>query len=196
MNGGKHSPEIEKCKNLILFMDLQPRLLGTIKNEAYLMESNAILAKSANLLNIETIITEQVPEKLGVTHESIKKHLINPKIIIKETFSAFGVPEFSEMISDCGANRLILAGIETPICIFFTAVDALRKNIDVTILSDCVGCRKPMDGNVCLTHLIHSGVEVIPLESFLFRNLKSSIHSKFKEVSNLIRNRSVNVGNL
>jgi len=182
--------EEEPC--VIVFMDMQSHLLNSIDNIKELIESCSILAACSTLFQIPAVLTEQVPEKLGSSDKQIVSHLDNPRKVIKETFSAFGSPEFCNFLTLSSTKRIILVGIETPICILLTAMDALRAGISVTLLSDCVSCRVPKDGERCLSQLLELGVEVIPLESFIFRELQCSNHPDFRKISNMIKARSLN----
>lgn len=185
----KKSKMQEEGTDVIVFMDMQTRLLNPIGNLDGLIKSNSILAACSKILQIPTIITEQVPDKLGSSDERIVSKLVNPLHISKHTFSAFGSLEFSESIGVIAPRRLVLVGIETPICVFLTAMDALKSGFLVTVVSDCVGCRVPRDGDQCLSQLLQLGAEIIPLESFIFSRLKCSTHPGFREASNLIKDR-------
>ena len=186
-------PKMQERSSVIVFMDMQSRLLNSIENADELIESCSILAACSKLIQIPSVLTEQVPEKLGSTDKQIVSRLDNPQIIIKDTFSAFGSSGFCDFLTQLNTNRIILVGIETPICIFLTALDALKAGFSVTLLSDCVSCRVPKDGKCCLFQLLQLGVEVIPLESFIFRELQHSAHPNFREISNLIKNRALNI---
>jgi nicotinamidase-related amidase len=186
-------PKVQERSNVIVFMDIQSRLLNSIENADELIESCSILAACSKLIQIPSVLTEQVPEKLGSTDKQVVSQLDNPQIIIKDTFSAFGSSGFCDFLTQLNTKRIILVGIETPICIFLTALDALRAGFSVTLLSDCVSCRVPQDGNCCLSQLLQLGVEVIPLESFIFRELQHSAHPNFREISNLVKNRALNI---
>ena len=186
-------PKVQEQSNVIVFMDMQSRLLNSIENADELIESCSILAACSKLILIPSVLTEQVPAKLGSTDKQIVSQLDNPQIIIKDTFSAFGSSGFCDSLTQLNTNRIILVGIETPICIFLTALDALKAGFSVTLLSDCVSCRVPQDGICCLSQLLQLGVEVIPLESFIFRELQHSAHPNFREISNLIKNRALNI---
>ena len=186
-------PKMQERSSVIVFMDMQSRLLNSIENADELIESCSILAACSKLIQIPSVLTEQVPEKLGSTDKQIVSQLDNPRIIIKDTFSAFGSSAFCNFLTLLNTKRIILFGIETPICIFLTALDALKAGFSVTLLSDCVSCRVPKDGKCCLSQLLQLGVEVIPLESFIFRELQHSAHPNFREISNLIKNRALNI---
>lgn len=189
MRISKHSNYSDTTNEAILLMDIQPRLLSSIENSESLLDASSILLKSAELLEMPIIITEQVPQKLGRTHPDLLSACKNPNLIEKDTFSAFGSSEFCELIGKLRINKLIIAGIETPICIFLTALHSLHTKIDVSIIYDCLGCRIKNDGEKSLVQLMHLGAEIIPLETFLFNKLQSSGHPNFKDISELIKSR-------
>lgn len=189
MIGSKHSNSTRNRREVLVVMDLQPRLLSTISGSTRLLDANSILLRASELLEIPAIITEQVPDKLGKTVPLIVESLTSPQVIAKDSFSAFGSVEFCEKIQSLNVGRITLSGIETSICVFLTALDAISSNIDVSVVSDCVGSRVISDGDRCLKQLHHYGVEVIPLETYIFRNLKSSNHKYFKQITGLIKSR-------
>lgn len=189
MTGSKHSNSLGNSCEVLVVMDLQPRLLSSISGSSSLLNANSILLRASEFLEIPTIITEQVPDKLGKTVPLITESIASPQVIAKDSFSAFGSPEFCEKIQSLNAGRITLSGIETSICVFLTALDAISSNINVSVVSDCVGSRIMGDGDRCLKQLLYHGVEVIPLETYLFRNLKSSTHKSFKQITGLIKSR-------
>ena len=186
-------PKMQEKSSVIVFMDMQSRLLNSIENEGALIESCSVLAACSTMLQMPAVLTEQVPEKLGSSDEQIVSQLDNPYKLSKDTFSAFGSSEFRDFLTLSCTNRIILVGIETPICILLTALDAIKAGFSVTLLSDCVSCRAQKDGERCLSQLLQLGVEVIPLESFIFRELQCSTHPNFREISSLIKGRVRNI---
>ena len=190
MNESKLSPGHDRKDMSIIIMDLQDRLLSSIQKKDDLIKANKILIQASVLLELSLIITEQVPEKLGRTISGLYKDDEGFPLIEKATFSGFGSSTFSEMLENRQTKQIVLAGIETPICIYQTAMDAISSGYLVTILEDCVGARRERDANRCLTQLVHSGASVIPMETFLFEQLRSSNHPRFRDVSALIRSRN------
>ena len=173
----------------VVMLDLQPSLLGSIEVGDQLVDSCILLSTSANQLNYPILITEQVPHKLGSTVGSFTQHVQSDHIFSKSSFSAFGCEEFCEKISKLNLEHLVISGVETSICVYLTALDARNKGLEVTVVSDCVGCRRTADGEVALSQLRAVGVSVISLETFLFSCLGSAEHNKFREVSSLIKSR-------
>ena len=190
MNQRNHTNHYGNCHEVILLMDLQPRLLSTIQNSNSLLNANSIFSQACNILGIPIIFTEQVPDKLGETDSSLTEALNGYKIIKKDSFSAFDSSEFSELISTSKVKNLVISGVETSICVFLTVMDALKQGLEVSVISDCVSCRRQEDGDLALRQLQHLGVRVIPLETFLFCKLKTSSHTSFREISGLIKTRT------
>ena len=180
-------PETAGLAGLIL--DAQPRLLGGIDGAETLLDSIKVFARSMGALGGPTCETEQVPDKLGSTDEGVLEACPDSQIFPKDSFSAFGCPDFREWISSGGIEHLLLTGIETPICVYLTTVDAVRRGLTVTILTDCVGCRSPEDGKWALRKLENLGCHLLPLESLLYAMLKSARHEQFRALSALVKDR-------
>ena len=176
---------------IALVLDLQEKLIANIGGKDCLMESNVFWIKICSLLNIQTIITEQVPEKLGPTVPDLLEIGNCAPIISKNSFSAFGNPDFLEELNKSGTSHLFLSGVETSICVYLTALDALQSGLKVTILHDCVAGRRVEDSSIALSQLRTLGASVIPLETATYSLLKDAEHREFKSVSALIRERPV-----
>ena len=171
----------------VVLIDAQETLLSGIGKKDDLVDALLLLIQSIKILKLPLIVTEQVPDKLGGTAEIISAHFINNNPISKSAFSIFGSVEFRTHLKELNINHLILTGIETSICIYLSAIDALKAGYEVTILSDCVGARRRKDERVVLTKLESSGCHVIPLESFLYGYLGTAEHPDFRLISKLVR---------
>lgn len=172
-----------------LILDVQPRLLGALAKEDSLLDSVKTFAQSMKILGVPLCVTEQVPEKLGPTEEGVDEACRGSTKLPKDTFSAFGCEEFEQWLAKNETTHLLLSGIETPICVYLTAVDALRRKMEVTVLTDCVGCRRESDGEWALRKLERAGCHLLPLESLLYAMLGSAQHDEFRSISKLIRDR-------
>jgi len=173
-----------------LLLDLQDKLITNVYNSDDLIDSNCIWLKVCNLLGISCVITEQVPHKLGQSCEPVRQLAQSFPLIAKDTFSAFGSQEFAEIVRKANISHLVISGVETAICVYLTALDALSKKIKVTVLSDCVSGRRRIDSEVALADLSRLGVSVLPMETFVYSLLESARNDQFKAVSALIKNRS------
>ncbi len=59
-------------------------------------------------------------------------------IVEKTTYSAFYGTRLEEILRGMDINRLVLVGILTNICVFFTAADAVMRGFEVEVPRDCV----------------------------------------------------------
>ena len=173
-----------------VIMDMQENLLKAVKRKTELEDSIVLQIKIFGLLKIEQCLTEQAPEKLGATFSGILNLCKGIPVFEKCTFSAFGSDQFREWLKNMNISHLLISGIETPICIYQTCLDALRENLQVTVISDCVGARRQGDAETVLAQLSSFGCSIIPLETICYSLLKDSAHAEFKSISNLVRLRT------
>jgi len=73
--------------------------------------------------------------------------------ILKPRHSAFFATSLVPLLEDLKVRRLILSGIATNICVFFTAHDAHMHEYPITVLSDCCAAESDFDHNVALQQL-------------------------------------------
>lgn len=182
-------PSKNPLKIGVVLVDMQEKLLQGISLKNNLLKSVKILIQSADYFDIPILVTEQSPDKLGSTDKSLHSISTELSIIAKNSFSVFGSDEFKNTINSKDISHIILAGVETSICIYLSALDALKCGINVTILYDCVGARRESDARIALKKLEHAGCHIVPLESFLYGYIGNADHPNFKDVTNLVRNR-------
>lgn len=73
--------------------------------------------------------------------------------ILKPKHSAFFATSLVPLLEFLEVDRLILAGIATNLCVFFTAHDAHMHEYDITVLSDCCAAESDEDHNLALDQL-------------------------------------------
>ena len=190
----KIEERIEEIKNEpgglgLILVDAQENLLKGIQKKDDLISSIIILLQSVKLFNLPLFITEQVPDKLGPTDEKLMPYLLDTNRIAKSSFSIFGNDELRNELIDNDLSHLLIAGIETPICIYLSAIDARKAGYEVTILSDCVGGRRTEDESVIFEKLENAGCHILPLESFLYGYMGTAEHPSFRKISKLVRER-------
>jgi nicotinamidase-related amidase len=93
---------------------------------------------------VPVVFTEQVPQKLGPTApELIACAPAGSLQAGKSTFSAFGDDAIREALETLVPGTSPDLRLETSVCVYQTALDALASSYQVTLLSDAVGCRRP-----------------------------------------------------
>lgn len=174
--------------SLVVIIDVQEKLTQASKYGQETAINTAKLVKSANILSIPIILTEQYPAGLGHTVQEVKNELTSDNFITEKTsFSAMNEPEFVNKIKNSGKKQIVICGIETHICVLQTAAELLNEGYEVYIVKNACASRKKEDYKTGLELLKQYGAKITNLEVTLFEWLKTSKHQNFKEIQALIK---------
>ncbi|MGJ8651658.1 MAG: isochorismatase family protein [Opitutaceae bacterium] len=172
----------------LLFIDFQDTFLKAIPDQERLIKRTQFAAEAANLLGCQVAVTEQMPEKLGKTTESLSQVLPeNTPIFNKSAFSAFEAEGINRWIESNQIEHLLIAGIETSICVYQTAVQGLGQDVGITLLSDCISERRLEDREPILKQLLSMEAHVLPSETIFYSLLGSAEHPDFKTFTELVK---------
>ncbi|MGJ8639328.1 MAG: isochorismatase family protein [Opitutaceae bacterium] len=172
----------------ILFIDFQDAFLKAIPDRERLLKRGCFTAEAASLLGCSVAITEQMPEKLGATNDTLASCLPeHTPTYSKSTFSAFEAEGIDRWIESNQIDHLLIAGIETSICVYQTAVQGLGQDTGITLLSDCISERRPEDREPILKQLLSMEAHVLPSETIFYSLLGSAEHPKFKAFTELVK---------
>ena len=175
------------CENtLILVIDFQEKLVNMLKENNCAKNCEKLITAS-NILNIETIITEQYPKGLGKTITELKLANQDAKNYEKTTFSAFSTETIKEAITKSNKKDIVLCGIETHICVLQTALELQEAGYNVYLVKDACGSRSLDNYQTAIERMKNSQVTITDTETTLFEFLRSSKHPNFKEVQALIK---------
>ena len=172
---------------LLLCVDLQLVFLGTVVDGARVLQRCCFAVEAARGLDLTVLFTEQVPDKLGSTAPELRARAPGAAVFGKDEFSAFANEPIRAAVAASGATRLLVGGVETPVCVFQTARDALAAGLAVTVLVDCVGARRPADATASLDRLARLGAELLPAETVFYDLLRSSRHPYFRAYTQLVK---------
>lgn len=172
---------------MLLCIDLQPVFLQVMSKSEDLQRRCAFAIQAATGLGMSVVFTEQIPQKLGGTSPFLLEFVTSPTVFAKNTFSALAEPVIRDAILSRKPEHVLICGIETSVCVHQTALDALAAGLEVTLLSDCVGARRPDDARTCIDALIRAGVHVLPSETVFYSLLRDVNHVFFKSYTQLVK---------
>lgn len=173
---------------LLLCIDLQPTFLDVMPDRGRLVNRCSFAIEAAQALGLPVAFTEQVPQKLGSTEPALLALASRPLQLAKTTFSALADHGIRDaLLQGQHADHLLICGLETPVCIYQTAIDALRSDIPVTLLSDCLGARRPDDAAVAIDALQRAGVNVLPSETVFYSMMGDAAHPAFRSFTKLVK---------
>jgi nicotinamidase-related amidase len=182
-------PESAAPGAALLAVDLQDTLLGMFPAAAAseLRARAGLAISAAAALGIPVLFTEQVPAKLGPTAPALRKLAPDALVFAKHTFSALADKAVLSALRERDIEHILLLGLETPICVYQSALGALAAGFQVTVLSDAIGARRPDDHAACLAALRHAGVHVLPTETVLYALLHDADHPSFRSIVGLVK---------
>jgi|SRR5699024_1582869 len=173
---------------IFVLIDVQERLANVIdQNEAIIRETHRLIS-GLKTLEIPILWLEQYPKGLGPTCEPLKSELMGYcEPIEKREFSGYLQPAFVEALEKSGRKRVIVAGMESHVCVYQTVKDLLKEGYRVEIVADCIGSRTVENRKIGIKKMMALGAQVTSVETLLFELLETSLHPKFREISNLIK---------
>ncbi len=172
---------------LLLCVDMQPTFLAAMAEGAAVLRRCEFAIAAAQGLGLPVVFTEQVPQKLGATAPELLQRAPKAPQFGKTTFSALADDGIRDAVKSFDVDHVLLCGIETPVCVYQTALDCLNEQYQVTVLSDAVGGRRESDGRTTLDALARSGVHVLPSESVFYALLGDTHHPFFKAYTQLVK---------
>ena len=170
-----------------LFIDLQGRLYEQMPQRTALDKQLDMLARGLSALDVPLGVSEQMPEKLGVTFELLRARLTGATDIRKSTFSCCGAPAFQALLNQLDPHVIILAGIEAHICVYQTALDLLAEGREVWVAADATASRVLKHRDYAFEMLRAKGAVVMPVESILLHLLGDAADSQFEKILPLLK---------
>ena len=173
---------IDKDKSSLLIIDVQEKLFSVMPKPHTFINNIVKLQKAAKILKIKNYCSEQYPNGLGKTIDKINENFF-------ELTKKFEKVEFSVQLSKISdlTSQYIVCGIEAHVCVLQTAMN-LAKNNNVYVVQDAISSRYEKDYLTALSRLDkHPNIHIVSCEMVLFEWLRTSDHSKFKTISQLIK---------
>ena len=175
----------EEC--VFVQVDVQERLFPHINNHEELEKNLVTLLKGLKLHEIPFIINEQYKKGIGETIAPLREIVDADPHYEKTTFSCCGQEDGMAAIKASGKKYVILAGIETHVCVLQTAMDLLEAGLQPVLVTDCVNSRKPHDKETAIARMIQAGVIPTTYESLLFELTVNAKNPVFKQISALVK---------
>ena len=176
---------LDRTRAALLLVDFQERLLPAM-HEAERVLANAVrLARGAALLGLPVAVTEQYPKGLGPTVPPLAEVVTGAARFEKLTFSACGATGLPDWLR--GRGQVLLAGIESHVCVCQTGLDLLGAGIDTLLVADAVSSRTPVNARFGVDRLRAAGAVVVSTEMALFELLGSAPAAEFKAVQSLVK---------
>lgn len=182
-----------KCsaaQSILVVIDVQQRLGDAMPGKVIkrVLQNSRLLLRTAALMDVPVLLTEQYPQGLGPTHPEVVDVL--PKTaqkLEKLAFSCCADAVFSTTLEQSGRGQIIIVGMEAHVCVLQTALDLAAKGHEVFVVEDAICSRRLENYHNALDRLRHNAVSVISAESVVFEWMGSAEHEHFKAIQAMLR---------
>ncbi len=181
---------VDATKATLLLVDMQERLLPAMTGGAEAESRCVILLKAAKALAVPVTVSEQYPKGLGHTVPGLAAEIGNAPVFEKTAFSCWkdeGLREHMIVHHEAGRPLVILAGIESHVCVMQTAADLSAAGFGVFAVADAMASRAPASHALALERMRQNGVAVVNTEMIIFELLGKAGTAEFKAFSALVR---------
>jgi len=167
----------------VVLIDLQEKLLPAIEGRERLLKNSFLLLRVAGTLGMPVVLTTQYRKGLGDVVAEIREALPGVEPIDKVTFGCFWNEGFLGRLGELSdRDQLVVAGVETHICVCQTVLGALEKSYAAHVVSDAVGSRSEANHRVGLTRMERAGALVSSTEMAVYELLGRSDAAAFKQM--------------
>lgn len=180
---------LDRTKSGLLIVDVQEKLIPLLPGKNRIVWNLGRLLAGARILEVSVAATEQYPRGLGSTIETLAAPLAEVGAPVPEKLR-FSCAECSEIFVDWrdrGIDQILVAGIETHVCIMQTVLDLMSDGFDLFVAVDATGSRYAVDRDTALHRMEASGATLTTTEAALFEWCGIAGTEAFKSISQLIR---------
>lgn len=178
---------LNREETVFVLVDVQGKLARIVHESEEMISNLEKLVQGLRVLDIPIVWLEQYPKGLGPTVENISRHLTGLEPIPKMTFSACLNGDFTEAVKKTGRKQVLIAGIETHICVYQTAVGLKDLGYGVQVVADAVSSRALSNKNIGLERMKSAGIEWTSVEMALYELLQTAEDDAFKQIVQLIK---------
>lgn len=180
---------------LLVLVDFQEKFFPILKKSVVkLVKANILLLiKMFKEINIPMIGTEHYVKGLGHTEKDVLKEWGDAPMTGKIIFNCCGDEKFLQNLEKNSRPVVVIAGLETHICVLQTVLDLLERNYQVVVLKDAVVSSTKLKWENGLELMKEAGVHILNTETLLFYLLKRADTKEFKYLVKLLKEQQASV---
>ena len=172
---------------LLLVVDIQKVMFDLCVEKDRVEKNLEALIDTAATLGLPAIFTEHNAEKLGGFEPSLLERSPDSPVLNKVEFGCFGNRAIREAVDSSGKKTILLAGIESHVCIFQTAAQALSAGYAVHVVADAVSARSKSNVKIGLKRMRDAGAVLTSVEMAIFELLAKAATDDFRQMLPVVK---------
>lgn len=174
--------------SVLMLVDIQEKFRPVVEGIEDVIRHGQTLVRAAVRLGIPVLASEQYPKALGSTASELRRFLPEDQVYFpKLCFSAAGCEPLLAGLKATGRKQVVMAGVETHVCVLQTGLELMAAGYSVFIVADAVGSRRAPDRELALSRLEKHGAEPVSTEMAVFEWLRVAGTAEFKELHALVK---------
>lgn len=181
---------LDRERAQLIVVDVQERLLPAMHEGDHMVERCGLLLRGAAELGVPTLVSEQYRKGLGPTVERLEALKGDAVVMEKMHFSCAADTDMLVHVSELakeGRRQLVLAGIESHVCVLQSALGFKQAGFDVYVAMDATTSRRKDSIDLARDRLLANRITPVNAEMVLFEWLHVSGTPEFKTVSKLVK---------
>jgi nicotinamidase-related amidase len=178
---------LTKQDSIGLIIDMQEKLFPHMLNQELLEENIQKLLRGLDVMDIPVLVTQQYTKGLGETLETVTGNIADFKYTEKKSFSCCKAGDFVRQLKDYDRTYVIVAGIESHVCVLQTVLDLKVMGFVPVVLEDCVSSRNQNDKEIAVARMRSEGAIISTVESVLFELCQTAEAEEFKTISKIVK---------
>ena len=174
---------INQKDSLLLIIDVQENLTPVQESPREVINGCSTLLEVAEELKIPYIVAEQDHKIFGKTMLDLRKIIkTDNSYYEKNTFSCYKNAAIKKAVAASKRKQLIIAGLETHLCVLQTAIDFHLAGYEVFVVADSCSARSSFQNSLGLQRLTKNGIDIVSREMVLFEWMDKSGSNLFSEL--------------
>ena len=201
---------LDASQSQLVLVDYQARLMPAIFEGEAVARNAVRLGQLAKLLKVPAFATEENPSGLGPNLPEVAA--LVQRTLSKMQFSAVeeglaewlrapapaaprgnarSLPKHLQKPAPAAQEReqIVIAGCEAHVCLCQTALGLLRAGLDVFVVADACGSRRPEDLALAMQRLAQAGAVIVGAEMAVFEWIGTCEAAGFKAVLGSLKER-------
>jgi len=174
-------------ESILLVIDVQDRLIHTIHEHQTVVENIKALIKTAQILHLPVLATEQ--EKLGPIVSQLQVLLPDDLTFQKVNFSCCADSAFMRELSQMRKRTVIISGIETHICVLQSVLDLLTHHYNVLLVRDATSSHALIDRETAIERMRDAGTMIATTEAVIYELTEKAGTEDFRKILELVKER-------
>lgn len=180
-------PNISRRDAVLVIVDIQERLASVMSERQKVITNCLHLIEISKMLSIPIILTEQYPKGLGPTVNEIRETVRPWASVEKMSFDCCKEPGFNKALASVNRKKVILAGMETHICVLQTCLGLIGQGYDAHVVRDAVCSRSKGNHKSGIELMRDAGAVLTCTETVLFHLLERAGTEEFRIISKRIK---------